>query len=97
MRSTEHLLRSPFHLLRDLDGVAVAATRHLSLASITDPLCRRRADLGAIKLGIDEHRSNEAIAPHGARREGARAALRTLVAALNTPTDTPSPLIEDIE
>jgi hypothetical protein len=29
MRSTEHLLRSPFHLLRDLDGVAVAAaTRH---------------------------------------------------------------------
>ena len=33
-----------------------------------DPLCRRRrADLGAIKLGIDEHRSNEAIAPHRAR------------------------------
>ena len=63
MRSTEHLLGSPFHLLRDL---AVAATRHLSLASVIRCVVDARIS-GAIKLGIDEHRSNEAIAPHGAR------------------------------
>ena len=44
---------------------ASVATRHDF--SARSPLCRRRADLGAIKSGIDEHRSNEAIAPHGAR------------------------------
>ena len=48
-----------------LDSSDTLATRPRFLASSS--VDARAADLGAIKSGIDEHRSNEAIAPHTAR------------------------------